>query len=94
MSIYISVDGLGNRIKSAGLVLASSSQPRTAFPSTAFDSAIGTKEEIAMADPENSKPPRPKKGKGISAKIVKHAHRRRFQEYARTKPNGHAAVRL
>ncbi len=47
-----------------------------------------------MADPENSKPPRPKKGKGISAKIVKHAHRRRFQEYARTKPNGHAAVRL
>jgi hypothetical protein len=38
-----------------------------------------------MADPENSKPPRPKKGKGIKAKIVKHAHRRRFQEYVRTK---------
>jgi hypothetical protein len=28
---------------------------------------------------------RPKKKKGINAKIVKHAHRRRFQEYLRTK---------
>ncbi len=36
-----------------------------------------------MADPEI--PPRPKKGTGIKAKIVKHAHRRRFQEYVRTK---------
>jgi len=36
-----------------------------------------------MADPENSKPPRLKKG--IDAKIVKYAHRRRFQEYVRTK---------
>jgi hypothetical protein len=36
-----------------------------------------------MADPENSKPPRPKKG--INAKIVKHAHRKRFYDYLRGK---------